>query len=107
MISRHWTGIVKKDRADEYIDHLKNETFRRLALINGFIEAAILNRDLDDGIEFLIITKWTSLEAIIQFTGENYEAAVVPKVAQDMMIRFDKAARHYNVNFITYSRETQ
>ena len=99
MISRHWTGLAKKDKVDEYIAHLKNDTFKQLAKIDGFIDAAILKRDLPEGTEFLIITKWDSLEAIKQFAGENYETAVVPKIAQEMMIRYDKHAKHYEVNY--------
>ena len=57
MIARHWTGLVKKDRADEYIAHLKNDTFKQLANIDGFIDASILKRELPDGTEFLIITR--------------------------------------------------
>ena len=101
MISRHWTGIAKKERADDYIAHLKNETFKRLDSINGFIDASILKRELSEGVEFLIMTKWSSLEAIKQFAGENHETAVVPKIAQDMMIRFDTTVKHYEVNFTT------
>ena len=97
MIARHWTGLVKKDSADNYITHLINDTFKQLAKIDGFIEASILKRELSEGTEFLIITKWDSPEAIKQFAGENYETAVVPKIAQEMMIRFDKQVKHYEV----------
>lgn len=99
MISRHWTGLAKKDRADDYIAHLKNETFEQLDTIDGFVGASILKRELDEGVEFLIITKWKSVEAIKQFAGENFETAVVPKKAQEMMIRFDTVVKHYDVNF--------
>ena len=101
MISRHWTGLVKKGREDEYITHLKNETFERLYQIEGFVNASILKKELTDGTEFLIITKWVSLEAIRKFAGDNYEVAVVPKIAQEMMISYDLYAKHYQVNFET------
>jgi heme-degrading monooxygenase HmoA len=101
MISRHWTGLVKKGREDEYIAHLKNETFNTLNQIKGFVNASILKRELIEGTEFMIITKWDSLEAIRKFAGENYEIAVVPKIAQEMMISYDLYAKHYEVNFET------
>ena len=101
MISRHWTGLVKKGREDEYIAHLKNETFKKLYQIEGFVNASILKRELTEGTEFLIITKWDSLKAIREFAGEKYEDAVVPKIAREMMIRFDKLVKHYEVNFET------
>jgi heme-degrading monooxygenase HmoA len=101
MISRHWTGLVKKGREDDYMAHLKNETFKRLHQIEGFVKASILKRELSEGTEFLIITEWDSLNAIREFAGEKYEDAVVPKMAQEMMIRFDELVKHYEVNFET------
>lgn len=71
MISRHWKGIAKHEKADSYMDHLKNDTFPKLSKIGGFIEASILSRPVEQGTEFLIITVWESMEAIRDFAGEN------------------------------------
>jgi len=101
MISRHWTGLVKKGREDEYIAHLQNDTFKKLFEIDGFTNATILKRDFENGIEFLIITEWDSLETIKKFAGENYEVAVVPQIAKEMMIHYDDLAKHYEVKFKT------
>ena len=97
MISRHWTGICRRDRADAYIHHLRSETFPVLTTIAGFVRASILKRDVEGGIEFQIITVWESLEAIKSFAGEDTEVAVVPLVAQTMMVEFDARALHYEV----------
>ena len=99
MIARHWKGLAKKERASEYIDHLKNDTFRKLKSINGFIAASILTRGTSEGVEFLIVTKWKSLEAIKSFTGHQEEVAVVPAVVQDIMIRYDEKVTHYEINY--------
>jgi heme-degrading monooxygenase HmoA len=61
------------------------------------VRASILKRDVEGGIEFQIITVWESLEAIKSFAGEDTEAAVVPLVAQAMMVEFDARALHYEV----------
>ena len=99
MIARHWKGLAKKERASEYIDHLKNDTFRKLKSINGFIAASILTRGTSEGVEFLIVTKWKSLEAIKSFTGHQEEVVVVPAVVQDIMIRYDVKVTHYEINY--------
>ena len=101
MIERHWRGIARKESANEYIAHLRNDTFEEIKKINGFVSASILKRDLLDGVEFLVITKWETLEVIKQFAGEKIETAVVPKLVQDIMIKYDKNVRHYEVNFTT------
>lgn len=101
MISRHWTGVAKKERADEYVHHLKMDTFKQIKRIAGFISAQILKREVEEGIEFLIITEWESLDAIKQFAGERFNTAVVPPPVQDIMVRYDDKVRHYDVNYKT------
>ena len=96
-ISRHWKGIAKPEEADNYIHHLRNDTFPKLARIEGFIKAFILRRPLDQGTEFLIVTTWRSLEAIRKFAGESIDTAVVPLSVQAMMVEYDKDVSHYEI----------
>jgi heme-degrading monooxygenase HmoA len=97
MISRHWRGLAKPQHADEYVAHLMHETFPTLAAIPGFVAASILRRDVDRGVEFLVVTRWTSLQAIEQFAGRDAEVAVVPEKVHQMMIDYDRSVRHYEV----------
>jgi heme-degrading monooxygenase HmoA len=96
MITRNWTGVVKPDRAADYITHLQHDTFKKLSSIKGFIQASIFKREVTDGVEFLIVTQWENMEAIQQFAGANADIAVVPPVAQEMMVRYDPVVRHYS-----------
>lgn len=96
-ISRQWIGLCKKERANDYILHLQEETFQELLTLKGFLRASILKRELSEGIEFLIVTEWESLESIKQFAGEEVATAVVPPAVQEMMVRFDKMVRHYEI----------
>ena len=95
MISRHWRGLAKPDRAAEYERHLRTETFPQLRRIKGFLGGDILRRSLQNGVEFLVISRWESIDAIAQFAGPDVEAAVVPPKARAMMVEFDDRARHY------------
>lgn len=97
MISRHWRGIVKESDAGSYIAHLRNETFPQLSAISGFRGASILRRAVEEGVEFLIVTRWESIAVIRKFAGENPEVAVVPEKAQAMMVRYDRTVAHYEV----------
>ena len=98
MIARHWKGVARAEEARNYIHHLRLETFPQLSAIDGFVDATILKREVDEGIEFLIITVWQSLDAIKAFAGENLTEAVVPQNVQDMMITFDTHATHYEID---------
>src|SRR5215472_8033193 len=99
MISRYWIGIVKREDADRYVAHLKCDTFPRLASLSGFVRASILRREVANGTEFQVVTVWESLQAIRAFSGADVESAVVPPVAQAMMVEFDRRAAHYEVAF--------
>lgn len=97
MISRQWRGLAKPLQADAYVEHLQEETFPKLGRIPGFVDASILRRSVDRGVEFLIVTRWESLEAIVQFTGRDPDVAVVPEKVQEMMIDYDRTVRHYEI----------
>jgi heme-degrading monooxygenase HmoA len=97
MISRHWRGIAKREFADRYVGHLKNETLPQLASLPGFVRATVLRRELAAGTEFQVVTLWDSLSSIEAFTGVNVDAAVVPSEVQAMMIDYDRSVAHYEV----------
>jgi heme-degrading monooxygenase HmoA len=97
MIVRHWRGLVRRDRAAAYVEHLQSETLPQLVQLAGFLDAKVLRRDLSEGAEFLVVTIWESIDSIRAFAGNDVESAVVPPKARDMMIEYDRKARHYDV----------
>jgi heme-degrading monooxygenase HmoA len=97
MIARHWRGVAKREFADAYVEHLHSETFPQLVQLPGFHDASILRREVEQGVEFLVVTVWKSLDAIRSFAGHDPESAVVPAKVQQMMIEYDRRPRHYEV----------
>jgi len=97
VISRQWRGLARAEHASSYESHLRGETFPSLRSIEGFVDATILKRTLPNGIEFLVITRWSSMAAIEKFAGADVEAAVVPDKVQAMMLEYDRRVRHYDV----------
>lgn len=97
MISRQWRGLAKIDCSSAYVEHLRTETFPMLRHLRGFLSAVIYQRTIDQGIEFVVETRWDSLEAIRAFSGENTEAAVVPPKVRDMMLDYDTVVRNYSI----------
>lgn len=96
MIARHWRGIAKVSSVDLYLEHLRSETLPALANIPGFVDASILRRDVAAGVEFLVVTRWASLDAIRAFAGADVEQAVVPDQVDAMMVEWDRAVKHYD-----------
>ena len=101
MISRHWRGLANPARADEYVQHLRSDTLPKLSNIPGFISASILRRNITQGVEFLVVTNWESIGAIEQFSGRDPEVAIVPAEVREMMLDYDRRARHYEVLALT------
>jgi heme-degrading monooxygenase HmoA len=97
MIARHWRGLVKRDRADAYVEHLQSQTLPQLVQLAGFRDASIQRRELPQGVEFLVVTVWDSLGSIRSFAGNDVESAVVPEKVREMMVEYDHRARHYQV----------
>jgi heme-degrading monooxygenase HmoA len=97
VISRQWRGLAHPHRAHDYIEHLRTETFPALRNMPGFVDASILSRPLGTGVEFLIVTRWDSMDAIARFAGVDPEAAVVPGKVVEMMIECDRRVRHFEV----------
>jgi heme-degrading monooxygenase HmoA len=97
MISRQWRGLARPECAEQYVTHLRSETFPHLQAIPGFVAASILRRELDHGTEFLVVTQWRSMDAIRQFAGSDPDVAVVPDAVRQMMLEYDRVVRHYAV----------
>jgi heme-degrading monooxygenase HmoA len=89
--------LAHPNRAQDYVKHLRSETFPALQKIPGFVNASILSRPFGAGIEFVIVTSWDSMDAIAKFAGSDPEAAVVPAKAAAMMIEYDRRVRHFEV----------
>jgi heme-degrading monooxygenase HmoA len=99
MISRVWHGWTSRKNADAYEELLRTEIFSGIAKrsIQGYRGIHLLRRDVDDGVEFVTIMWFDSLDAVRAFAGEDYEVAVVPANARQLLSRFDSRSAHYQV----------
>jgi heme-degrading monooxygenase HmoA len=97
VIARQWRGLARSERAQDYVRHLRTETFPALRGIPGFLDASILSRTLGTGVEFQIVTRWESIDAIGKFAGADPEVSVVPPKVVEMMIEYDPRAKHFEV----------
>lgn len=97
MISRHWIGIVKKEKENDYLSHLDKTVMPNLLKTDGVKNAYYLKREIKTGVEFLVVTEWNNIESIKKFAGHDYEKAVVDPYAMSLMVTFDKKVRHYTI----------
>lgn len=99
MISRVWHGWTTPGNADKYEALLKEEIFAGIQKrhIRGFKSIQLLRRALGEEVEFVTIMVFDSLDAVREFAGENYEAAVVPGKARAVLSHFDERSQHYEI----------
>ena len=99
MIHRIWHGWTTPGNADAYETLLKHEIFVGIAAQNiaGYHGIHLLRRELGDEVEFVTVMKFDSLQAVRAFAGDDYEAAVVPPKARQLLSRYDARSQHYEV----------
>jgi len=99
MISRIWHGWTTPTKADAYEALLKSEIFLSIQnrQISGYRGIHLFRRNLGDEVEFITIMWFDSIEAVRAFAGEDYEVAVVPPKARELLSRFDERSQHYEV----------
>ncbi len=99
MISRIWHGWTIPENADAYEELLKSEIFVGIGerRIPGYRGIQLFRRTLDGEVEFVTVMWFDSLDAVRAFAGEDYEVAVVPPKARELLSRFDARSQHYEV----------
>ncbi len=95
MIVREWRGRAKLDRAEAYPKHFRDSVAPELKNIPGFIGAELCRRLEGDRIEFLVVSRWRSMEAIRAFAGPDAGKAVVEPGARAALEEYDDFVRHY------------
>jgi heme-degrading monooxygenase HmoA len=99
MISRIWHGWASAANADAYETLLKSEIFLGIQnrRIDGYRGIQLFRRNVNDEVEFVTVMWFDTLAAVRAFAGEDYEAAVVPPKARELLARFDARSQHYEV----------
>ena len=85
MIQRIWHGYTTPENAEAYETLLKNEIMPGIAAkqIPGYLGMQILRRVSEEHpgeIEFITIMKFSKLEDIKGFVGEDYSVANLPAI---------------------------
>jgi heme-degrading monooxygenase HmoA len=99
MISRIWHGWTTPANADTYEKLLKEEIFVGIQSreIAGYRGIQLFRREVGEETEFITVMWFDSLDAVRAFAGEDYQTAVVPPKAREVLLRFDARSQHYEV----------
>lgn len=97
MIIRAWRGRAGRPKAGAYPKHFREAVVPELRNTPGFLGAQLSRRAEGDQVEFLVLTRWRSMEAVRAFAGPAVARAVVEPGAVAALDDFDDTVRHYEV----------
>ena len=97
MVIREWRGRAHMADQDAYPMHFHSRVLPELRGIAGFVDATLGRRVLDGQVEFMVLTRWQSMDAIRAFAGDEPGRAVVEPGAISALTEFDRTVQHYEV----------
>ncbi len=97
MIIREWRGRASSLNADAYPLHFRTRVLPELLHVPGFMGGYLSRRTIEEKIEFLVLTRWRSIDAIERFAGKESGKAVVEPGAISALLDFDAIVQHYEV----------
>jgi heme-degrading monooxygenase HmoA len=75
--------------ADVYQEFLRADFLPSVHALEGYRGATVLRRPAGAEIEFTVITRFDSIDAVRRFAGDDYEAAHIAPRARELLARFD------------------
>ena len=97
MIARLWHGWTTPENAGAYETLLRTKILPGIHRVEGYQGAYLMRRDVPEGVEFVTLTLFASMDAVRAFAGADHEVAVVPPEARKLLARFDQRSLHYDV----------
>ena len=97
MIIRQWRGRASLARASAYPTHFRSVVVPELREVPGFVGASLSRRQRGDVVEFLVLTRWQSIDSIEAFAGSDVTRAIVEPGAVAALLDFDKTVQHFEV----------
>ena len=97
MILRMWKARSTMSRAGDYVRHATAAVFPKIRAIEGHRGEYLLRRDVDDGVELVVLTLWDSMEAVGKFAGPEPNKAVVEPEARSILTSFDEHVTHFEI----------
>jgi heme-degrading monooxygenase HmoA len=98
VITRVWRGATANDAdGDAYEAFLRTGVLAGLQEVEGFLGATVLRRAGDGFVEFVVLTRFESLDAVRRFSGPDAEVAVIEPEARALLVEADERARHFEI----------
>ena len=97
MIVRIWEGKTKNEHSKVYTKFILERDIPDYKKTKGFVKHTFLKYADDEFTYFKLLTFWSDLEVITNFTGPNIEAANFHDEDEQYLLDFPGNVKHYNV----------
>ena len=97
MIIRIWQGIVLSSNAANYQALLRETIVPSYQRADGNLGVYLCGEVKDQLVNFLVLSIWSSREALIQVTGPNIDTIVHSNEEKSLLLAFESMGRNYEV----------
>jgi heme-degrading monooxygenase HmoA len=95
-VARIWRGATLTKDARDYRDSLRSD-LREVRSVDGNVGAVILERARDRRAEFVFISLWESMEAVVGFAGADVDRAVYFRDDEHVLLELTPRVDHYDI----------
>jgi heme-degrading monooxygenase HmoA len=96
MIVRVWTGVALEENAEEYRRQFSEVYLPRFRAIAGFRGVEVLERVHHDRVEFVVVSRWDTMDAIHEYTGHGRgDHAVLEQETREALEAYDERVKNY------------
>ncbi|MEM9858795.1 MAG: antibiotic biosynthesis monooxygenase [Bacteroidota bacterium] len=97
MTARVWEGKTRIEHSEMYTKIIEERDIPDYRKTAGFIKLTFLKRSNHKFTYFKLLTFWTDLDSVKNFTGPNFERAVSYKEDEQYLVDFPGNVKHYEV----------
>ncbi len=97
MTARVWKGKTRIEHSEMYTKIIEERDIPDYRKTAGFIKLTFLKRSNHEFTYFKLLTFWTDLDSVKNFTGPNFERAVSYKEDEQYLADFPGNVKHYEV----------
>lgn len=94
---RIWSGQTKNEHSEIYTKLIKERDIPDYKKTSGFVKLTFLKRSDNEFTYYKLLTFWTDLESIKNFTGPNFEEAVSHEDDEPYLVDFPGNVIHYEM----------
>ena len=95
-IARIWRGATRAEDSRDYRDSLHAD-LQEVRSAEGNLGVFIIERPVEDRVEFQFVSLWESMDAVAGFAGEDVDRAVYFRDDERVLLELAPRVEHYEV----------